>query len=263
MKTSQSAWGNDDGSTSFWSYSSGARLTCTVLSGCCPDDGTLGRQQFYEARGYAIGDCYNQKTDNQAAGGFSFDDYKAKIDAGYPVFLNLQGHSVVGIGYDDSTQPGTVLLHDTWGYDIHTMPWGGSYVGMVLRAVSIAEPTQPLAVDLARFEAWPEWPAIHVQWETTTEVDNLGFNLYRAEAGNVEQTRLRLNEELIPANALPDSSFGAIYDWIDDYEVRRETTYLYWLEDVDIYGATTMHGPVSALVADAYWSPIYLPLVSK
>jgi hypothetical protein len=264
MKTSQSYYGNTDGSTSFWRYSSSTKLTCDTLEqGGYLDDGTLGRKLFYEARGYEVGDCYNQKTDNQVIGGFSFADYKAKIDAGYPVFLNLEGHSVVGLGYDDSTSE-TVLLHDTWDYGIHEMPWGGSYAGLQLQAVSIADTVQsPLVVDLVRFEAWPEWPAIHVQWETTNEVDNLGFNLYRAEAGNEEYTRVRLNQELIPAIPLADSSLGAIYDWIDEYEVCKERTYLYWLEDVDIYGRTITHGPVSVSVAKAYWFHTYLPQVSK
>mgnify|MGYP001764924091 CR=1 FL=1 len=46
--------------------------------------------------------------------------------AGYPVFLNLAGHSVVGVGYNDTTTPPTVYLNDTWDWitGIHSMPWG-------------------------------------------------------------------------------------------------------------------------------------------
>jgi hypothetical protein len=102
----------------------------------------------------------------------------------------------------------------------------------------------PTAVDLARFEAWPEGRAVHVRWETTNEIDNLGFNLYRAEAGEEETSRMRLNAELIPTLVAPGSPFGAVYDWIDKDKVRKEQTYLYWLEDIDIYGGTTLHGPV-------------------
>ena len=87
-------------------------------------DGTYGRKLFYEARGYSVTDCYNQQTDNITAGGFSFANYKAQIDAGYPVLLNLAGHSIVGVGYAD---PNTVYLNDTWDHATHTMTWGGSY----------------------------------------------------------------------------------------------------------------------------------------
>jgi hypothetical protein len=98
-------------------------------------DGTYGRKRFYEARGYTVTDCYNQKTDNIIAGGFSFAQFKAEIDAGRPVMLNLAGHTIVGVGYDDATK--LVYLHDTWDYDNHTMIWGSSYSSMLLQSVSI------------------------------------------------------------------------------------------------------------------------------
>jgi hypothetical protein len=140
MKTSQSAYGNTDGSTKFYTYSTGsAPLTCAAMEGAgvAAQDGTYGRKMFYEARGYSVTECYNQKTDNNVVGGFSFANYKAQIDAGYPVLLNLAGHSVVGIGYLD---PSTVYIHDTWDYLTHQMTWGGSYSGMALQSISIANP---------------------------------------------------------------------------------------------------------------------------
>lgn len=103
------------------------------------NDGTQGRKQFYEAKGYTVTDCYNQVTDNVIFGGFSFDQFKAEIDAGRPVLLNLEGHSIVGVGYDDATN--LVYLHDTWDYSNHSMTWGTSYAGMALYSVSIVNLT--------------------------------------------------------------------------------------------------------------------------
>ncbi len=144
MWTSQSSFGNTDGATSFWGYGSNAKLTCATMESGNYDDGTIGRKHFYEERGYTIasGECYNQATDNRVSGGFSFAQYKAKIDAGYPVFLNLAGHSIVGVGYNAGTTPPTVILNDTWnwGSGTHSMPWGGSYSNMALQSVSIADP---------------------------------------------------------------------------------------------------------------------------
>ncbi len=140
MKTGQSAYSNPDGSTSFWGYTASAsKLTCATMSANNLPDGTLGRKAFYEAKGYTVTDCYNQSTDNQYPGGFSFVNYKSEIDAGNPVMLNLAGHTVVGVGYDDSTQ--TVYLHDTWDYTDHQMTWGTSYAGMTLQSVSIVHLT--------------------------------------------------------------------------------------------------------------------------
>ena len=137
MKTSQSAYGNVDGSTSFYLNNSATPLSCDAMksSGIADEDGTYGRRLFYEARGYKVTDCYTQLTDNKRHGGFSFAQYKAEIDAGRPVLLNLQGHTVAGVGYDDSSR--TVYIHDTWDNSDHTMPWGGKYAGMALWGVSI------------------------------------------------------------------------------------------------------------------------------
>uniref|UniRef100_UPI001B7F9267 CARDB domain-containing protein n=1 Tax=Lamprocystis purpurea TaxID=61598 RepID=UPI001B7F9267 len=147
MKTSQSAYGNTDGSTKFYSWTNPATpLTCAEMAAnsISQYDGTYGRKLFYEKKGYQVTDCYNQNTDNNG-GGFTFAKYKAEIDAGRPVFLNLAGHSIVGIGYDSAAN--TVYLHDTWDYGTHTMTWGGAYVGMSLMSVSIVKITAPLAPD--------------------------------------------------------------------------------------------------------------------
>jgi uncharacterized repeat protein (TIGR01451 family) len=137
MKTSQSAYGHVDGSTSFYYSGTASPLTCSnmVSGGISTLDGTYGRKLFYEARGYTVTTCYYQSTDNVIAGGFSFAQYKAEIDAGRPVLLNLVGHSIVGVGYDDSTN--TVYLHNTWDTSNPTMTWGGSYHGMALQGASI------------------------------------------------------------------------------------------------------------------------------
>jgi hypothetical protein len=144
MKTSQSAHGLEDGrELGYWSYSDGRPETCSEMqSWQAETDAGYGRKLFYEARGYAVSECYNRTTDNQVAGGFSFADYKAQIDAGHPVLLLLSGdagNAVAGVGYAD---PNTVYLHDTWDYQTHQMTWGGSYAGETLYAVSVVNPSE-------------------------------------------------------------------------------------------------------------------------
>ena len=140
MKTSQSAapYSNTDGSTKFYNYNSNQKLTCSVMVdyGIDDDDGTYGRKLFYQARGYTVSDCYNQNTDNNYSGGFSLANFQAEINAGHPVMLNLDGHTIVGYGYNAST----IYIRDTWDNDpshTYTMPWGGSYEGMELLSVSV------------------------------------------------------------------------------------------------------------------------------
>lgn len=142
MKTSQSNYENVDGQTHFYWGLGGNPLTCAQMeaSGVSQKDGTYGRKLFYEARGYTVADCYSQLTDNVTAGGFTFAQFKAQIDAGNPVMINLEGHTIVGVGYKE---PGTIYINDTWDYKTHEMPWGGSYSGMKLNSVSIVTPVRP------------------------------------------------------------------------------------------------------------------------
>ena len=95
---------------------------------------------------------------------------------------------------------------------------------------------------LANFEAAARANDILVTWETASETDNLGFNLYRATTpdGTPEQ----LNGELIPSQA--PGGGGASYEWVD-VNVEVGVTYYYWLEAVDIQGnGSPYFGPVSA-----------------
>jgi hypothetical protein len=120
--------------------------------------------------------------------------------------------------------------------------------------------SNPTAVELVRFEATPSGNNIQIEWETASEIDNLGFNLYRAESAP-GGTRICLNADLIPSEA-PGSPTGAVYTWVDE-SIALDTTYYYWLEDVDIYGETTLHGPASATAAESPVHRIYLPLVVR
>jgi hypothetical protein len=81
-----------------------------------------------------------------------------------------------------------------------------------------------------------------LQWNTESETDNAGFNLYRAEAENKEYTKI--NSSLIPVKS--SSTQGASYEFIDT-DVQNRKTYYYKLEDIDLNGMSTMHGPVNAI----------------
>jgi len=98
----------------------------------------------------------------------------------------------------------------------------------------------PQAVSLAGFEAQQQGDAVQVSWETVSELDNLGFNLYRSPAVDGERMLLAF----VPSSA-PGSTAGAAYTWQDAAGLVPGQTVYYWLEDVDVSGATTLHGPVS------------------
>jgi hypothetical protein len=106
---------------------------------------------------------------------------------------------------------------------------------------------QPTAVELAAFEAAPQDDGVLLTWETASELDNLGFNIYRAES-QVGQL-VKINQHLI-ASQNPGSTVGAAYSLLDE-SAAPGATYYYWLEDIDASGAATKHGPVAARRAAA------------
>jgi hypothetical protein len=54
---------------------------------------------------------------------------------------------------------------------------------------------------------------------------------------------VKINASLIPAKGSPTQ--GASYEFIDS-AAKNRTAYYYKLEDMDLNGKSTMHGPVSA-----------------
>jgi len=99
----------------------------------------------------------------------------------------------------------------------------------------------PLAVTLASFGAFFEGNAVLVTWETVSELNNRGFNLYRGLDPDGPRELLAF----VPSTA-PGSSQGAVYQWRDDTSPPAAAVY-YWLEAVDFSGVTSLFGPISVV----------------
>ena len=104
--------------------------------------------------------------------------------------------------------------------------------------------------------ARPAADRVLLSWETGSEVDNAGFNLWRSDPEG--SAYVRINERLIPAEG--DAASGARYRYTDR-DVTLETTCYYKLEDVNTHGVSAFHGPVSAMPGRI--RRIYLPLVLR
>jgi uncharacterized repeat protein (TIGR01451 family) len=103
----------------------------------------------------------------------------------------------------------------------------------------------PNAVQLVYFQAHPlTEPAdqgVLLEWRTREEIRNLGFNIYREDALG----RHRVNPSIIAGAALfvrgAKPQHGAkTYQWIDSAGTAESS---YTLEDVDLNGTRTSHGP--------------------
>ncbi|MEN3333049.1 MAG: trimeric autotransporter adhesin [Blastocatellia bacterium] len=128
---------------------------------------------------------------------------------------------------------------------------------------TLAEPNAPTDVALTGFSAEglaasPNAPqgGVLLRWQTGFEVANLGFNLYRDDAGR----RTRVNPNLIVGSAFfvgANTVLGAgrSYVWRDLQAMNPAAQY--WLEEKDLNGNSFWHGPVlmssaAKLAADSY-----------
>ena len=157
-------------------------------------------------------------------------------------------------GGGDTSSGGSYVLSGTIGQPDAGGLSGGSY--MLVGGFWSAFTEKPTTIDLYSFTAEAGDDRVTLAWETGTEVDNAGFNLWRSEAADGEYARI--NDALIPAEG--DAVSGASYTY-DDTDVVQGVTYYYKLEDVDVHGASTFHGPVSATPGRVH--RMYLPLVLK
>jgi hypothetical protein len=101
--------------------------------------------------------------------------------------------------------------------------------------------SSPLAVTLYGFRAARSHGAVVLHWRTGTEVDTLGFNVYRQQGTR----RVRLNRRLLPAlGGLAGSSYS-----FRDRRAPRHRAVRYWLQDVSTSGVRTWHGPIRVRAA--------------
>ena len=137
MGTSQDAYGNVNGGTSFWSFNDNSPLAASDLYFYGPDyydsDGMYGIGEYIAYAGYDTPVLYTQRIYGYGGilAGFTYDQYKDEIDAGRGVLIQVEGHTMYGYGYIDGTS--TIKVYDTWapaGQNPGTMTWGGSYSGM-------------------------------------------------------------------------------------------------------------------------------------
>ncbi len=162
--------------------------------------------------------------------------------------------------------PGEMQLGQTfdnlrvWHYNNATHDWDGPFAtangggctgvridcyvqadGINSYSPFVLKVSAPTAVNLASFTATPSADHNLIAWETASELHNLGFNLWRGISASAPD--VKLNEYVIPSQA-PGGTEGFAYSY-DDFDITSSVTYYYWLEDVDLNGTITRHGPVS------------------
>ena len=86
-----------------------------------------------------------------------------------------------------------------------------------------------------------------VTWETASEVNTAGFNLYRSD--NPDGPWEKINDQLIPPSDDPVS--GGKYKFVDK-SAEPGKTYYYQLEEVELSGNATRFDPIKLETGGAW-----------
>jgi hypothetical protein len=113
---------------------------------------------------------------------------------------------------------------------------------------TVAEPAAPTAVKLTGFRAVKNNGEVMLQWQSGYEARNLGYQIYREQDGK----RVAITPSLVAGSALVAGrqtklGAGLSYTWYDQDQkesVKGNAPAVYWLEDIDLNGTRTLHGPI-------------------
>jgi hypothetical protein len=120
----------------------------------------------------------------------------------------------------------------------------------IIQAGNLNNADVSLPVTLALFETVVEKSKVKVQWTTESEINNLGFEVYRALEKEADYVLLSGYETNPDLTGQGNSSVRHEYSYTDK-SAEPETTYWYKLADLDYMGVKTFHDPVSVTTPEA------------
>jgi len=169
----------------------------------------------------------------------------------YDVVMSISGH------WHESAEFTSNNTHHIWCDNLSFAHLGDTYNlyrvytdRILLYHVDLRDGTQTFAgsfpitqsqtlVTISSLKTLPSNRRVTISWATESEIDNAGFNIYRAERNG---EYIKLNNEIIPAQG--SSTTGASYEFVDK-KVQNRKMYFYKLEDIELNGTSRVHGPVN------------------
>ena len=170
-------------------------------------------------------------------------------------YLDNTGKSIVGtvfgsdmsFGSEFEFNPASIYYCSTTTLDtdhfvITYCDFGSSYSGTGI--VGEIE-DDPLPVELSSFTAVYSNGNSILDWTTQSETNNSGWNIFRCETGNYDES-IRVNHQHI--SGAGTCSEPTNYSFTDESSLIENTTYHYWLESTSFSGITADYGPISLTI---------------
>jgi hypothetical protein len=119
-----------------------------------------------------------------------------------------------------------------------------------------------LPVELSSYWARTSGQSVTIKWTTASEVENAGFEIFRAPKGNGEFQKVASYVSNGDLAGLGTSSAGRNYSYIDNgFDLRPGTSYLYQLVSVDLDGTRHEYPAKEVRIEDALLNTIPVTVI--
>lgn len=178
--------------------------------------------------------------------GYNYNDYSDDEDDDLRIVLdgnNYNYHTDQSLwGNRQFGEPKSILITTNLSQGSHSLQLFANNTPTLFRVLIYGENDDvTLPVTLSSFEINAEKNSNLITWKTESEINNLGFNVYRAASEKIkpesELTFLLLNQHLIEGSG--NSNQPHHYSYVDFYV--EDNYYWYQLEDIDFNGNKRRH----------------------
>ncbi|MCD6329634.1 MAG: T9SS type A sorting domain-containing protein [Candidatus Cloacimonetes bacterium] len=235
---------NSDGTTASTFTYDMSNNTTTVPSGGLSQEVTVTFQVYL---GYETAGTY--------AGGVSVQGSIAPLDwtggstllTDVDVDMIYTGDVIFPIGSNPNLEFKFTKSADgaTWDWEVYTgnrtLTIDDSSPTQIIDPPLIFSQEGTLPVELSAFTAVYMNEFVNVSWQTATETDVIGYNIFRSEEDDFSTVQ-KVNTSIIPGHGTTTTPQS--YEFTDVTADPYYTTYYYWLEVVNFGGTNNIYGSI-------------------